>query len=45
MSKLAKRLLFVVGFFPAMIYAFLRWIATGKSALSVLDAFDQWVNE
>lgn len=42
MSKPAKRLLFVVAFPLFSVYAFLRWIATGDSGLSMLDAFEQW---
>jgi hypothetical protein len=37
-----RRLTFVLGVFPLMIFAALRWVVTGKSALQLLDKFLRW---
>ena len=37
-----RRLAFVVLVPPAMLYFFLRWIATGRSALDGMDKLDEW---
>lgn len=37
-----RRLAFVLLFFPALAYFFLRWLVTGKSALAGLEALDKW---
>ena len=37
-----RRLAFVVLFLPAALYFFLRWIATGESALAAMDRLEDW---
>lgn len=39
---MVKRLVFVVGVFPLLIFAALRWVVTGKSALELIDKFLRW---
>lgn len=40
-----RRLVFVIAFIPFSVYAFLRWIVTGESALELFDDFEQWRDE
>jgi hypothetical protein len=37
-----RRLVFVVGIFPLVAFAHLRWVVTGKSALELIDKFLRW---
>lgn len=40
-----RRLIFVAVFLPFTLYAFGRWIVTGKDALETLDSLVRWVDE
>ena len=40
--SILRRILFVLGFIPFSVYAFLRWIVTGANALELFDEFEQW---
>lgn len=37
-----RRITFLLGMLPLMAFCGLRWVATGKPALPMLDAFTDW---
>lgn len=43
--SILRRLAFVLGFIPFSVYAFLRWIVTGASALDLFDDFERWMEQ
>jgi hypothetical protein len=44
MKRFLKRLLYVFGVFPMLLFAFSRWLFTGKPVVPFMDRFDEWVD-
>lgn len=39
-----RRLAFLVGVVPLSAYALVRWVLTGRSALDLMDRFENWAD-